>query len=82
MPCWGLGLGDGAEEEEEDDVWVCEGKMDMKVLEGGFGVCWSVAQLLFYFTKLPQTLLFISLALPGYLCRIFAEYRVYATATS
>jgi len=28
-------LGDGAEEEDEDAAWVCEGKMDMKVLEGG-----------------------------------------------
>jgi len=52
MPCWGLGLGDGADEEDEDDAWVCEGKMDMKVLEGGFGVCSLVVQLLFYFTKL------------------------------
>lgn len=35
IPCWELGLGDGAEEEDEDAAWVCEGKMDMKVLEGG-----------------------------------------------
>lgn len=46
-------MGDGAEEEDEDAAWVCEGKMDMKVLEKeGFGVGSLVRLPLFYFTKL------------------------------
>lgn len=38
-PCWELGLGDSTGDEEDEDVaWVCEGKMDMKFLQGtGFG---------------------------------------------
>lgn len=49
-PCWELGFVDGVDEEDEDAAWVCEGKMDMKFLEGRV---WGSSLLLSFFT-LPK----------------------------
>lgn len=53
FPCWELGFEDGAEYEDDDGaVWVCEGKMDMKILEGkGWGFRWGCSSIPLYQTK-------------------------------